>query len=103
MIVIPMIQLLILRVHTIPSFTNMKAAQRALLLSAGGRRALSTSRAALAAIPRQKAPAFQAQAVVGDAFEPVSLADYSGKWLVLFSYPLDFTFVCPSEVSSETA
>jgi peroxiredoxin 2/4 len=29
---------------------------------------------------------------------PVSLEDYSGKWLVLFFYPLDFTFVCPTEI-----
>lgn len=28
----------------------------------------------------------------------VSLADYDGKWLVLFFYPLDFTFVCPTEI-----
>jgi len=28
----------------------------------------------------------------------VSLADYKGKWLVLFFYPLDFTFVCPTEI-----
>jgi peroxiredoxin 2/4 len=27
-----------------------------------------------------------------------TLADYSGKWLVLFFYPADFTFVCPTEV-----
>jgi peroxiredoxin (alkyl hydroperoxide reductase subunit C) len=27
-----------------------------------------------------------------------SLSDYSGKWLVLFFYPLDFTFVCPTEI-----
>lgn len=27
-----------------------------------------------------------------------SLADYRGKWLVLFFYPLDFTFVCPTEI-----
>ena len=29
---------------------------------------------------------------------PVSLEDYKGKWLVLFFYPLDFTFVCPTEI-----
>jgi peroxiredoxin (alkyl hydroperoxide reductase subunit C) len=29
---------------------------------------------------------------------PVSLSDYAGKWLVLFFYPADFTFVCPTEV-----
>lgn len=30
----------------------------------------------------------------------VSLADYRGKWLVLFFYPLDFTFVCPTEITA---
>jgi peroxiredoxin 2/4 len=30
--------------------------------------------------------------------DPVSLADYQGKWLVLLFYPLDFTFVCPTEL-----
>ena len=30
--------------------------------------------------------------------EPVSLAHYRGKWLVLFFWPLDFTFVCPTEI-----
>ena len=32
--------------------------------------------------------------------EPVALEDYEGKWLVLFFYPADFTFVCPTEVSA---
>ena len=30
--------------------------------------------------------------------EPVSLTDYRGRWLVLFFYPMDFTFVCPTEI-----
>ncbi len=32
--------------------------------------------------------------------EDVSLADYAGKWLILFFYPLDFTFVCPTEITA---
>ena len=28
----------------------------------------------------------------------VSLSDYAGKYVVLFFYPLDFTFVCPTEI-----
>jgi peroxiredoxin (alkyl hydroperoxide reductase subunit C) len=32
--------------------------------------------------------------------ETVSLSDYRGKWLVLFFYPLDFTFVCPTEITA---
>ncbi|MBM3204407.1 peroxiredoxin [Candidatus Uhrbacteria bacterium] len=31
-------------------------------------------------------------------FVKVSLADYKGKWLVLFFYPRDFTFICPTEL-----
>jgi len=30
----------------------------------------------------------------------VSLSDYKGKWLVLFFYPADFTFVCPTEITA---
>jgi alkyl hydroperoxide reductase subunit AhpC len=30
----------------------------------------------------------------------VSLADYRGKWLIFFWYPLDFTFVCPTEITA---
>lgn len=30
----------------------------------------------------------------------VTLADYKGKWLVLFFYPMDFTFVCPTEITA---
>ena len=41
----------------------------------------------------QKAPAFKAQAFAGGAIKDVSLEDYKGKWLVLYFYPLDFTFV----------
>lgn len=47
-----------------------------------------------------KAPDFQATALVNNEFKQVSLADYSGKWKVLFFYPLDFTFVCPTEITA---
>jgi len=33
-----------------------------------------------------------------DQFQDVKLSDYSGKWVCLFFYPLDFTFVCPTEI-----
>ena len=47
----------------------------------------------------QKAPNFKAKAVVGAGdFKEISLSDYQGKWVVLFFYPLDFTFVCPTEI-----
>jgi len=47
----------------------------------------------------KKAPEFKAQAVMPDnSFKEVSLSDYNGKKVVLFFYPLDFTFVWPSEL-----
>ena len=46
----------------------------------------------------KKAPEFTAEAVLGGQFQPVSLAKMKGKWVVLFFYPLDFTFVCPTEI-----
>lgn len=44
------------------------------------------------------APNFQGTAVVNGDFKDISLADYRGKYLVFFFYPLDFTFVCPTEL-----
>ncbi|XP_058381581.1 peroxiredoxin-2 isoform X1 [Diceros bicornis minor] len=44
------------------------------------------------------APDFHATAVVDGAFKEVKLSDYRGKYVVLFFYPLDFTFVCPTEI-----
>jgi peroxiredoxin (alkyl hydroperoxide reductase subunit C) len=45
------------------------------------------------------APDFMAQAVMPDgSFKEVSLSDYRGRHVVLFFYPLDFTFVCPTEI-----
>ena len=48
----------------------------------------------------QKAPGFTAAAVMPDGTikDDFSLSDYAGKYVVLFFYPLDFTFVCPSEI-----
>ena len=46
-----------------------------------------------------QAPDFTAQAVMPDnSFEDLTLSNYRGKYVVLFFYPLDFTFVCPSEI-----
>ena len=44
------------------------------------------------------APPFTLDAVVGQEFKKISLNDYRGKWVVLFFYPADFTFVCPTEI-----
>jgi alkyl hydroperoxide reductase subunit AhpC len=46
------------------------------------------------------APYFETEAVVNGEFKKVSLNDYKGKWVVLFFYPLDFTFVCPTEITA---
>jgi peroxiredoxin 2/4 len=46
----------------------------------------------------EPAPDFTLDAVVGTEFKKISLSDYRGKWVVLFFYPLDFTFVCPTEI-----
>lgn len=46
-----------------------------------------------------EAPDFTAQAVMPDnSFEELTLSSYRGKYVVLFFYPLDFTFVCPTEI-----
>lgn len=47
---------------------------------------------------QKPAPAFSGTAVVDGAFKEIKLEDYAGKYLVLFFYPLDFTFVCPTEI-----
>ncbi len=46
------------------------------------------------------APDFKAQAYVAGQFKDVSLKDFQGKWVCLYFYPLDFTFVCPTEIRS---
>jgi len=48
----------------------------------------------------QAAPDFLATAVVDQEFKTIKLSDYRGKYVVLFFYPLDFTFVCPTEVAA---
>lgn len=49
-----------------------------------------------------KAPDFTMTTVKGDGskFGEANLNDYKDKWLVMFFYPLDFTFVCPTEITS---
>jgi peroxiredoxin (alkyl hydroperoxide reductase subunit C) len=50
-----------------------------------------------------KLPAFRLQAVVdrapGKEFAELTGQSYPGKWLVLFAWPMDFTFVCPTEIA----
>lgn len=46
----------------------------------------------------EHAPLWSAPAVVDGEFKQISLNQYKGKWVVLFFYPKDFTFVCPTEI-----
>lgn len=46
----------------------------------------------------EEAPEFTTKAYHDDSEKTISLADYKGKWVVLFFYPADFTFVCPTEL-----
>jgi peroxiredoxin (alkyl hydroperoxide reductase subunit C) len=45
------------------------------------------------------APTFAMEAVINREFKNVRLVDFRGKWVVLFFYPLDFTYVCPTEIT----
>ena len=61
----------------------------------------------MALLVGSQAPHFSGTAVIGgdsasltpdNAFKQISSDDYKGKWMVVFFYPLDFTFVCPTEI-----
>src|SRR5665648_17081 len=51
----------------------------------------------------QKAPEFALEGVLDNEFVDVKLSDYAGTWVCLFFYPLDFTFVCPTEIKGFAA
>ncbi len=46
------------------------------------------------------APAWKTDALVNGEFKSLSSDDFKGKWKVLYFYPLDFTFVCPTEITA---
>lgn len=46
----------------------------------------------------QKAPDFSAKAVINGGIKDISLADFSGKNIILIFYPADFSFICPTEL-----
>ncbi len=53
----------------------------------------------MSTLVQQPAPDFKAQAVMPDgSFRELTMSEYKGKYVVLFFYPLDFTFVCPTEI-----
>ncbi|HIJ94399.1 MAG TPA: peroxiredoxin [Desulfuromonadales bacterium] len=47
----------------------------------------------------EAAPSFNVEAITGTEVKQVSLDEYRGKWLVLFFYPADFSFICPTEIT----
>jgi peroxiredoxin (alkyl hydroperoxide reductase subunit C) len=53
-------------------------------------------------VPGTRLPEFKTQACVsiekGKEFQKLGSKDFPGKWLVIYSYPKDFTFVCPTEI-----
>lgn len=53
----------------------------------------------MSVLVQKEAPDFAAQAVMPDGtFQEIKLSDYRGKYVLLFFWPLDFTFVCPTEI-----
>ena len=46
----------------------------------------------------ERAPDFKLKGYYNGKFKDYSLKDFKGEWLVIFFYPLDFTFVCPTEI-----
>lgn len=52
----------------------------------------------MSSIVGKTAPAFKLPAVHKGQFIELGLEDFKGKWLIVFFYPLDFTFVCPTEI-----
>src|SRR6266571_1158041 len=62
----------------------------------------ATALAAEKAMVGQPSPDFEMASTknIEKLNENVKLSDYSGKWLVLVFYPLDFTFVCPTELTT---
>ncbi|KZW03216.1 2-cysteine peroxiredoxin [Exidia glandulosa HHB12029] len=52
----------------------------------------------MVATVQKPAPNFAGTVVENGEFKEVTLQTYAGKWLVFFFYPMDFTFVCPTEI-----
>lgn len=71
------------------------ASQPVMMWPSDGNHVLTESRVQIG----KAAPAFTATTLMpnGD-IQDLSLSDYKGKWVVFFFYPLDFTFVCPTEI-----
>lgn len=68
--------------------------------AAGGRLEADVSMGMVVPLVGREGPGFEAIAVIDQDFQPLRLADYRGRYVILFFYPLDFTFVCPTEVAA---
>ena len=68
------------------------------LLAVAALVSLAVAPAAAELAIRKPAPAWSGKAVLGDDIIDLSSEKLKGKWVVLFFYPLDFTFVCPTEI-----
>eukprot|EP00879_Flechtneria_rotunda_P033375 GHRR01036961.1.p1 GENE.GHRR01036961.1~~GHRR01036961.1.p1 ORF type:complete len:230 (-),score=43.42 GHRR01036961.1:307-939(-) len=76
-----------------------RVASGAVVRAAASRRNAVVVKAAAPLVGSQ-APDFKATAVFDQEFVDISLSQYKGKYVVLFFYPLDFTFVCPTEITA---
>ena len=82
-----------------PSALAPLASASASASAASAAAAASAPRRAHHLLVRRAAPAFSGPAVHPDgSISPISLAQFKGQYVVLFYYPLDFTFVCPTEI-----
>ncbi|KAJ8250161.1 hypothetical protein COCON_G00220830 [Conger conger] len=81
-----------------PAAVSASRSSRILNFSPAHKACFSTGSARWTPVVTQHAPHFQGTAVHHGEFKEISLDDYKGKYLVLFFYPLDFTFVCPTEI-----
>ncbi|MFT7806027.1 thioredoxin-dependent peroxide reductase, mitochondrial-like, partial [Arapaima gigas] len=88
------------RVSTVLGATSNPGLSRLLTAPALHKVLFSTSIARWTPAVTQRAPHFKGTAVLNGEFKEISLDDFKGKYLVLFFYPLDFTFVCPTEIIS---
>jgi len=83
---------------------NVKAADQCYSFAGGSVYPQETSKASghslqwTKAMISKPAPDFEGTAVINSSFKPLTLSDFRGKYLVFFFYPLDFTFVCPTEI-----
>ncbi|KAL6133701.1 hypothetical protein ACLB2K_065935 [Fragaria x ananassa] len=85
------------------SFTGLRHPCASRSLSRGSHSAKSFAVKASTELPLvgNVAPDFEAEAVFDQEFINVKLSDYIGKkYVILFFYPLDFTFVCPTEITA---